>query len=984
MKHGNAVESTPSDGSLQLSWLARLTAAHTPDEVGAAIAALALARPGCTAANVLWSLGDPAHHHSMPLVRIDVADWPWLRSASRADGPHWHVDRHRVAIRLCEQPEPALLLLSLSPAYADAAFFDELAAPLRLAGQHLRRALEWCELQHSHQQLERSETLQRALFAISDLAGSERDMRAMLSGIHAIVSTLMYAENFFIVQHNAEQDTIRFLYFVDVEDSTSPGDGQDMPLSAIEYTLTWYVICDGKARMGNAEELRSQVPGPVALIGTDSYDWLGVPMLRDGQLGGALVVQSYQQGIGFTDEDMALLQFVGSHILTALERKQTKADLEQRVQLRTQQLAEANRGLQLEILERQRAEHLQAALFRIAELATADIDQDEFYRRVHAAVGELLNAENFFIALLSDDRQRLTFPYAVDAVKLPPAERPLSRGLSEYVLRRGTALRADNADIEELDRLGEIAPGRMGSPAMCWLGVPLIVGDEVIGLVTVQSYRSTVVYGPADQELLSFVASQIANSLTRRRSAESLKRAYEQLEHRVEERTLALRKEIIERERMQDQLRHQVMHDSLTGLPNRSYLRDRIDRVLATIRREPQQRCALLYLDVDRFKIINDSLGHLAGDEVLIEVANRLAGCVRHPDLVARLSGDEFAILLEDVQLSPDATAVAQRVMEALKAPMLVAGKELQVTASVGIAFGDDHYVAADEVLRDADIALYRAKELGRKRFELFDETLAKNVVDVLALEGELRQALQHDQFEPYFQPICRLGDGEVVGYEALIRWNHPWRGVLRPADFLKIAEDSGLIEAIDWRMFELGCKLLLQHGRADTFMTVNVSALHLRHADFDGRLIQLLERTGLSPSRLVVEVTEGALLDNPERVRATLDRLRLIGVGAALDDFGTGYSSLSYLHSLPLRILKIDRAFVHELDKGANTSSTTVVAAVLALARALNIQVIAEGIETQIQYAALMAMSCEMGQGYLLGQPAPIAHWREPRAVDA
>ena len=985
MKHVDALESTPSDGSLQLSWLARLTAGNTPEQVGAAIAALAQARPGCAAACVLWGLDEPTHHHSAPATWIDAADWPWLAEASAAETPHWHPDQRRVAIRLCQQPEPALLLLTMQPGHGDDGFLDELVAPLQLAGEYLRRALEWRELQHSHQQLERSESLQRALFTISDLAGSARDMPAMLRGIHAIVSTLMYAENFFIVLHNTEQDTIRFLYFVDIEDPTIPGDGQDMPLSAIEYTLTWYVICDGKARMGNAEELRSQVPGPVALIGPDSYDWLGVPMLRDGQLGGALVVQSYQPDIGFTDEDMALLQFVGSHILTALERKQTKADLEQRVQLRTQQLAEANRGLQLEILERQRAEHLQAALFRIAELATADIDQDEFYRRVHAAVGELLNAENFFIALLSDDRQRLTFPYAVDAVKLPPAERPLSRGLSEYVLRRGTALRAHNADIEELERLGEIAPGRMGSPAMCWLGVPLIVGDEVIGLVTVQSYRSSVLYGPADQELLSFVASQIANSLTRRRSAESLKRAYEQLEHRVEERTLALRKEIIERERMQDQLRHQVMHDSLTGLPNRSYLRDRIDRVLATIRREPQQRCALLYLDVDRFKIINDSLGHLAGDEVLKEVATRLAGCVRHPDLVARLSGDEFAILLEQEDLPPAATAVAQRVLDALGAPMLVAGKELQVTASVGIAIGDGHYAAADEVLRDADIALYRAKELGRKRFELFDETLAKNVVDVLALEGELRQALLHDQFEPYFQPICALdGAGQVLGYEALIRWNHPQRGVLRPGDFLKIAEDSGLIESIDWRMFELSCRLLLQHARTDTFMTVNVSALHLRHADFDRRLVQLLERTGLPPSRLVVEVTEGALLDNPERVRATLERLRTIGVGAALDDFGTGYSSLSYLHSLPLRILKIDRAFVQELDKGANTSSTTVVAAILALARALNIQVIAEGIETVIQHGALMAMGCEMGQGYLLGHPAPIRHWLEPDCVDA
>ncbi len=965
--------STPLDDSLQLTWLKRLIAAHSPGEVAGVIAALAQERAGCDTACVLWRVRDRADCQSMPPTPIDAADWPWLELASRSDEPAWHVDGVRVALRLSERPEPPLLVLSLQPAHANHRFIDNLTTSLRLAGQRLQRALEWVELQHSHQQLERSENLQRALFAISDLASSEDDMPAMLRRIHAIVSSLMYAENFFIVLYDAERDTIRFLYYIDVEDPVPPGERQEMPLSAIEYTLTWYVLRDGKARMGDAEELRSQAQGPVAIIGPDSHDWLGVPMLRDGRPGGVLVVQSYKPEIGYTDSDLALLQFVASHILIALERKQGKENLEQRVQLRTAQLAEANRGLQLEIVERQRAEHLQTALFQIAELATARIDRGEFYRRVHTVVAELLNAENFYIALLADDGQQLLFPYSVDAVERPPISRPLGRGLSEYVLRLGTALRVDNAAIETLERTGEVALGRLGPLALCWLGVPLIVGDEAIGLVAVQSYTDAVSYGPSDQELLSFVATQIASSLTRRRATESLQRAYEQLEHRVEERTLALRKEITERERVQDQLKHQVMHDPLTGLPNRSFLRDRIDCVLGLTRSAPGQYYALLYLDVDRFKIINDSLGHLAGDQVLKEVAARLSDCVRHPDLVARLSGDEFAILLETVEQPANANMVAQRVMDALAAPMPLGGKELQVTVSIGIAIGDGHYHAADEVLRDADIALYRAKELGRKRYQLFDETLARNVVDVLTLEGELRAALKYDQFEPYFQPISRLSDGREVGYEALIRWNHPQRGVLPPGSFLKIAEDSGLIESIDWRMFELSCERLQRHGHVDTFMTINVSALHLRHDDFDARLLQVLERASLPPSRLVVEVTEGALLDNPERVRATLERLRAVGIGAALDDFGTGYSSLSYLHSLPLRILKIDRAFVQELDKGTNTSSTTVVAAVLALARALGIDVVAEGIETEAQYAALQAMGCDMGQGYWIGRPAPI-----------
>ncbi|HEY8683315.1 MAG TPA: bifunctional diguanylate cyclase/phosphodiesterase, partial [Rhodanobacter sp.] len=222
MNHVDAVDVPPSYGSLQLTWLTRLTAANTPDEVGAVIADLAQARPGCRAACVLWGLSDPAHHRSAPSSVLDVADCPWLHEAARSDAACWHADRQRVAIRLCRQPEPALLMLTLQPGYDGAGFLAALAAPLQLAGQHLRRALEWSELQHSHQQLERSEALQRALFAISDLAGSDRDMPDMLRGIHAIVSTLMYAENFFIVLRNIEQDTIRFLYFVDIEDPTSP------------------------------------------------------------------------------------------------------------------------------------------------------------------------------------------------------------------------------------------------------------------------------------------------------------------------------------------------------------------------------------------------------------------------------------------------------------------------------------------------------------------------------------------------------------------------------------------------------------------------------------------------------------------------------------------------------------------------------------------------------------------------------------------
>jgi diguanylate cyclase (GGDEF)-like protein len=450
----------------------------------------------------------------------------------------------------------------------------------------------------------------------------------------------------------------------------------------------------------------------------------------------------------------------------------------------------------------------------------------------------------------------------------------------------------------------------------------------------------------------------------------------ELLERQVEARTDELRSEITERERVQDQLKHQVMHDALTGLPNRGYLRDQLQRALTMLKREPEKHCSLLFMDVDRFKVINDSLGHLVGDEALQEIARRLLTCVRYPDMVARLSGDEFAILLEDVPRPSTAAKVAERVLAALAAPVQLGGTELTFSASIGIAFGDLRYTLADELLRDADSAMYRSKQLGRGRFELFDESLQQIAEDVLQLERELRIALQQDQFEPWFQPIVRLSTGETIGYEALIRWNHPTRGVLAPGHFLKVAEENGSIEAIDWRMFELSCESLARLDHGDTYVAINVSPRHFKRDDFADKLLAMLAWTGLPAKRLLIEITEGSLIDHPEQVRSTLEHLREAGIGAALDDFGTGYSSLSYLHTLPLRTLKVDRSFVAELEKDAGNSTASVVSSILALARALEMNAVGEGIETEAQRLALLKLGCDFGQGYLLGRPAPVSYW--------
>jgi len=861
-----------------------------------------------------------------------------------------------------------------------------LQTAVRLIDLRLQELFQRTALTASVERLEQAERLQRALYAIADQASANQDVNDTLRALHDIVCSLMYAENLYIVLYDAQRDTIRFAYFADVADPEPPDPSLDQPMEEIQYGPTWYLIRQGAPLMGSMEEIAAHVGGPYLGTGPDCVCWLGVPLLRGQQVVGGVVVQSYTESARYDERDKALLTYVAQHIQTALERRFAHAELEQRVEERTEALREANRVLQQQVLERQRGERLQAALFRIAELANTTESIDEFYAAVHRVVGGLLYARNFYIALLSESRDELTFPYSVDERDASRLPRKLGKGMTEYVLNNGAALLANTDDITHMRESGDVV--QSGHDSVCWLGVPLVCAERTVGALVVQSYTPVHRYSLRDQELLTFVSYHIANALERVRAGESLKQAYTGLERRVGERTRALalanrdlREQIAERERVEARLKYETLHDSLTGLPNRSLLTQRLEQALERYQADPSRLFAVLFLDLDRFKVINDSVGHLIGDDLLFQAGGRVRACLKSQDVVARLGGDEFGVLLEDIGTAESACHIAQRIINELNAPFRLAAKQLFTSTSIGIAVASPQYRQPEELLRDADSAMYRAKAEGRHRWSMFDDGLRQEALTLLEVENDLRRALTRGEFEPHYQPIVRLADNKVVGYEALMRWRHPERGLLTPVDFLTVAEESGISEALDWQVFEQVFRDAVALTTDTRFICINLSGRHFRNPNLDRDLLTLMGKHNVPPSIIRIEVTERALLDNSLEVQRILRTLRDAGAGIVLDDFGTGYSSLSYLHQYPLKALKIDKSFVSSMIETGEGGSEPVIRAILALAETLSMLVIAEGIETPTQLNALTRLGCKYGQGFLFARAQSAETWLKVKA---
>jgi diguanylate cyclase (GGDEF)-like protein/PAS domain S-box-containing protein len=437
--------------------------------------------------------------------------------------------------------------------------------------------------------------------------------------------------------------------------------------------------------------------------------------------------------------------------------------------------------------------------------------------------------------------------------------------------------------------------------------------------------------------------------------------------------------DITERKMLEEQLTHQAFHDALTHLPNRALFMDRLEHAIARAGRA-EEHVAVLFLDLDNFKVVNDSLGHKVGDQLLVAVGQRLLECVRSSDTVARLGGDEFTLLIEDVSSIDDATVVAVRIAEALRSPFNLEGRDVFLNTSVGIAVstGEEH---PDDLLRNADLAMYQAKNSGKARYAVYEPALNRRIWERLQSELELRHALEANELVVYYQPVVQLHTGRIVEMEALVRWQHPERGLVPPIEFISLAEETGLILPLGQWVLEEACKQaqIWQNtvpGASDLMISVNLSPRQFKHPLLVSDINRVLEETGLEPHSLKLEITESTGLDNTESTVTTLRELKAAGIQIAIDDFGTGYSALSYLKHYPVDSLKLDRSFISGL--GRSLEDTAIIHAVIAFARTLSLKVIAEGIETAEQLAELRDLGCNWGQGYYFSKPLPASAARD------
>lgn len=857
---------------------------------------------------------------------------------------------------------------------------DETGQPRVSETERLRKKI--IRLKQLAHKYKHAEIIQNALLEISNIATHVSSLEEFYVGVHSHLKQLIPADNFFISTLDTHTGELAIPFFADEKDAHPAELYPEQSLSTLlQQGLTGYVLRTGKALLCNNDTVNELIAaGEIVNLGSPCHLWLGVPIKQDDIVTGVLVVQTYDTNISYGEIELELMTFICHHIAGVMERLKHQEQLEQAIQQRTKELSQAYDKLKLEVYERRRAERLQKSLFEIAELASSSADNPDFYAQLHNVIRHLIPANNCYIALLDDTETHLTFPFYVSQLaNKHPGTRPLQDGLTEYVLKHKRPLLLDQSSINALIASGELysqAPALNHTQTMHqWIGIPLFIHDQVRGALTIYSFSMTQNYQVKDLELLTFVSQHIGSAIEKKLSAESLQRSYEELEEKVIDRTKALaelnkslEKEIQQRRSMEAKLVHDAKHDALTGLPNRAMFMERLSQAIKHVRRHSLEQFALLFIDLDRFKQINDTMGHLEGDKFLIETASRLKSCIRDNDTLARLGGDEFVILLDSINNINDAKDISERVIQKISQPYRLGTMEFSSGASIGITISGKHRIDTSEsMLRNADTAMYQAKANGKGCYVIFDDNAQHQAMQDVELETEFRHALHHAEIQLSYLPVVNFKTGQVHALESRLFWQHPQRGLLQQEQLSTLAEQSHLTVELDKytiNIIDSSYPQLLKQYDESVELHVMLSSQHLKHKHVLRSLKNTLKQTQLNLSHLWLFFNEKALVQETENHINGFELLQKLGVKLGISQYGSGYSALNSLLFLPIKGLKLDANLTKQIQ---GEQQLKLMSAYQKTASTLELQTFVDGIDNPEQKRIFSELGYQLGQGAAL-----------------
>ncbi|MEJ6531940.1 bifunctional diguanylate cyclase/phosphodiesterase [Pseudoalteromonas lipolytica] len=792
------------------------------------------------------------------------------------------------------------------------------------------------------QQYKQSHHLQNALLQLSEQASTVAELTLLYPAIHEILQDFIPSKNFFVVLHNPVYDNLELSYFADEKD------GLSVPLKYEQYFkegLTGYVFKHGETSYFTKQQTElAEQQGLFKVFGTPAEHWVGVPVYRDKTIIGVMVAQSYDEQNGYTEQQIELLEAMSMYLATAIERVKKRELLESEVKIRTRALTQSNQALNEEIQHRKNALERQQILFKISELATLSENLEDVYLHVHEIIKTITYADNLYIALYDENTNWLSFPYCVDEYNNNAKPRPFAKGYSELVLSTEKCQLIDSKREQELVKLG-IVEKPVNVPreqtATSWLGAPLKTSQGVIGLIVCQAYNNKHEFSQDDCELITFVSHQIANVIQAHLANQALKQSHQKLEHRVAEKTKELRQanmhlqmQMEERKKIEQQLYHDAHHDSLTSLPNRSLFLTQLEKTLQHYQRYPEQQFAVLFIDLDKFKDINDQLGHQAGDQFLISVAESFSHCIREHDLLARLGGDEFVVLLTHLTEQQQAQDVAKRIIEIMKKPFCLKGQCIQSGASIGITYSQPSYKHTDEIIRDADAAMYYAKNAGRNRFESFHPLLNTS------LTHHESESMHHlDDLPMHFRSAEIITLDEQPHPESLLEafGEHPVLGSTSFEVLKKFATDRV-------QHFEVELKLIEQ-----AFTLINTNNLKKVLFPCSGLVLERINFKVLTKLLQVNHASKICLLFNEQEIRyasavqiENLKELISLGVSIGLNEFAKDRCELNLLTEFEFDYLLLSSTFSKRVLQQENYHLQ--LQGVLAITKLQNIQVIAKG----------------------------------------